>query len=276
MTKLERIHYLNQILLEEMPHYKEEADTFPKTLKSQRQLLRSLMNVRIPTKLKAEFLKEQDILLKEELQDKEIVNLIDIPTIAEISKKFLTPQGASAEKIIIWQGDITRLATDAIVNAANSALLGCFIPCHGCIDNAIHSAAGLQLRDACANIMRQQGHDEPIGQAKITPAFNLPSRYVIHTVGPIINSGSEPTKNQCALLESCYKSCLKLAAQKNLESIAFCCISTGEFHFPNYKAAEIAIKTVSDWLKEKNSITVVFNVFKDEDAEIYKKILGVD
>ncbi|MBQ7629791.1 MAG: protein-ADP-ribose hydrolase [Selenomonadaceae bacterium] len=260
VTKLERIQYLNKILLEEMPHYKEDAKTFPQNLKSQRQLLRSLMNVRPPAPINENFLREQDILLQDEKFENGIVTLEKI---------------SNGDKIIIWQGDITRLATDAIVNAANSALLGCFIPCHGCIDNAIHSAAGLQLRNSCANIIRQQGHEESVGQAKITPAFNLPCRYVIHTVGPFIDAGSEPTENQCELLKSCYKSCLKLAAKKNLESIAFCCISTGEFHFPNYKAAEIAIKTVSDWLNNGNSMTVVFNVFKDKDVEIYKKILGV-
>ena len=273
MTRLERIQFLNGILLEEMPTYKEDAATFPQTEKSQRRLLRSLMNVRPPAQINEDFLREQDILLQEEMREKGIVTLRDMPTVAEISKKKLTPQGAPADKIIIWQGDITRLATDAIVNAANSALLGCFIPCHGCIDNAIHSAAGLQLRNACAYIMIQQGHEEPTGQAKITPAFNLPCRYVIHTVGPIIDAGHEPTKNQCALLESCYKSCLNLAAENHLASIAFCCISTGEFHFPNYKAAEIAVRTVSDWLNAGNNVTVVFNVFKDADAEIYRDIL---
>ena len=260
MTKLERIKFLNKILLEEMPRYKDEAQTFPQTMKSQRRLLRSLMNVRPPAPINEDFLREQDILLKEENFEKGIV------TLDEISK---------GNKIILWQGDITRLATDAIVNAANSALLGCFIPCHGCIDNAIHSAAGLQLRNACDSIMRQQGHEESVGQAKITPAFNLPCRYVIHTVGPIIDAGREPTEKQCALLESCYRSCLKLASKKNLESIAFCCISTGEFHFPNYKAAEISIKTVDDWLNDGNSMTVVFNVFKDEDAACYRKILSI-
>lgn len=275
MTRLERIKYLNAILLEEMPSYKEDAATFPQTEKSQRRLLRSLMNVRPPAPLNADFVREQDILLQEETLEKGIVTLRDMPTLADISKKVLTPQGAPADKIIIWQGDITRLATDAIVNAANSALLGCFIPCHGCIDNAIHSAAGLQLRIACNNIMTQQGYEEPTGQAKITPAFNLPCKYVIHTVGPIIGAGFEPTKNQCNLLESCYKSCLKLAAENNLNSIAFCCISTGEFHFPNKKAAEIAVKTVSDWLKAGNNATVVFNVFKDADAAIYRDILGI-
>lgn len=259
MTKLERIKYLNKILLEEMPHYKSDAETFPQTLKAQRRLLRSLMNVRPPAPLNADFLREQNILLKDESVEKGIVTLDEI---------------SDGRQIILWQGDITRLATDAIVNAANSALLGCFVPCHGCIDNAIHSAAGLQLRNACSNIMKIKGHDEPTGQAEITPAFNLPCRYVIHTVGPIIG-GDEPDEEQCALLESCYRSCLNLAGKKKIESIAFCCISTGEFHFPNRKAAEIAVSVVSDWLNSGNSMTVVFNVFKDEDLFIYREILGV-
>ena len=262
MNRLERIKFLIKILLEEMPEYREYEKNFPNTVKSQRYFLRSLMNLRNYAPLSEDFLREQDILLQEETREKGIVNLENLPTVAEISKN----------RIIIWQGDITRIATDAIVNAANSSLLGCFVPCHGCIDNAIHSAAGLQLRIACANIRLEQGHEEYTGQAKITPAFNLPSKFVIHTVGPIIDAGREPTKNQCDLLKNCYQSCLNLAAKKNLKSIAFCCISTGEFHFPNKKAAEIAVKTVSDWLNAGNSMTVVFNVFKDEDAEIYKNI----
>ena len=150
MTKTERIKYLNEILLDEMPYHKSDAETFPQTLKSQRRLLRSLMNMRPPAPINADFLREQDILLQEELIEKGIVTLDEI---------------SDGKQIILWQGDITRLATDAIVNAANSALLGCFIPCHGCIDNAIHSAAGLQLRNACFNIMQIKGHDEPTGQA---------------------------------------------------------------------------------------------------------------
>lgn len=172
----------------------------------------------------------------------------------------------------MWRGDITTLKIDAIVNAANSALRGCFVPCHSCIDNIIHTYAGVQLRLDCDTIMNEQGYEEPTGQAKITPAYNLPSRYVIHTVGPIVSG--KLTKKHCRQLADCYCSCLGLAAENGLKSIAFCCISTGEFHFPQQKAAEIAVKTVREYLKQDTSIErVVFNVFKPEDQEIYREIL---
>ena len=176
-------------------------------------------------------------------------------------------------RIILWQGDITRLNADAIVNAANSALLGCFIPCHRCIDNAIHSAAGLQLRAECAALMERQGHSEKTGTAKITRGYNLPARHVIHTVGPIVSSAL--TDEHRELLASCYRSCLHLAAEHGLRSIAFCCISTGEFHFPNKEAAEIAVREVRAFLGRSTSIErVVFNVFKDEDRMIYERLLS--
>ena len=164
---------------------------------------------------------------------------------------------------------------DAIVNAANSQMLGCFYPCHGCIDNAIHTFAGVQLRLACAELMRRQGHEEQTGQAKITSAYNLPSRYVIHTVSPIVRGNlTEKDKN---LLASCYRSCLETAEENHLKSIAFCCISTGEFHFPNDKAAEIAINTVKTYLQETHSnMEVIFNVFKDKDYQIYRDLLRTD
>jgi len=161
---------------------------------------------------------------------------------------------------------------DAIVDADNSALLGCFCPCHGCIDNAIHSAAGLQLRDECSQIMQAQGHPEPNGRAKLTKGYNLPARYVLHTVGPIVQG--RVTARDREELASCYRSCLELAAEHGLESIAFCCISTGEFHFPNDRAAEIAVRTVREYRIENNSvIKVIFNVFKDVDYEIYRNLL---
>ena len=272
MNTLERLFYLNEILLQEMPGYQEEALDFPKTEQGQRRLLRSLMNVRPPRPLAKDFLMEQDKLLQEENKAKGIVRMEQLRKEATVSQ----PQ------LIVWQGDITRLAVDAIVNAANSALLGCFVPCHGCIDNAIHSAAGLQLREACAKIMQEQGHEEPTGQAKITPAYNLPSQYVLHTVGPIIHNRNiqgaySPTSEDARLLASCYHSCLELAEEHNLQSIAFCCISTGEFHYPNQAAAEIALQTVREWLAENiSSMTVVFNVFKDIDYAIYRQLLGKD
>ena len=197
-----------------------------------------------------------------------------LPTIAKETSKDITPQGAPARNLILWQGDITRLAADGIVNAANSAMLGCFAPCHSCIDNAIHSAAGLQLREACAQLMQQQGHPESTGQAKITPAYNLPSKFVIHTVGPIILADRQPNEAEANLLASCYRSCLELAAQHQLNSIAFCCISTGEFHYPRKEAAQVALNTVSKWLASSGSdMKVIFNVFKDEDLEVYKSLL---
>ena len=275
MNTLERIHYLNKILLEEMPQYKADAATFPDEIHAQRRLLRSLMNLRQPGPISADFMREQDILLQEEAANKSVVTPDELPTIADETSTDITPQGAPARNLILWQGDITRLAADAIVNAANSAMLGCFAPCHGCIDNAIHSAAGLQLREACAQLMEQQGHPEPTGQAKITHAYNLPSKFVLHTVGPIIPAGRQPNEAEAALLASCYRSCLELASQHQLKSIAFCCISTGEFHYPREEAAQIALNTVSRWLASSSSdMKVIFNVFKDEDLEVYKRILN--
>ena len=200
----------------------------------------------------------QDEYLKEEINKKGIV---DINNLNPIQKG-----------IYLWQGDITTLRCDAIVNAANSAMTGCYVPNHRCIDNAIHSFAGVELRLECDEIMNRQGHGEPTGQAKITNAYNLPCKYIIHTVGPIISY--KLTSEDCELLANCYRSCLNLAAKNNLESIAFCCISTGEFHFPNDKAAQIAIKTVEEFMKKDTSIKkVIFNVFKDMDKEIYRELL---
>lgn len=215
------------------------------------------MNVRPPAPVSEDFLKVQDEYLQGVLAEKEVTHIQD-----------LTPVQPG---LYLWQGDITTLAADAIVNAANSAMLGCFVPCHGCIDNAIHSAAGVQLRLECARIMAQQA-EESTGRAKITRAYNLPCRYVLHTVGPIIDG--RVTRQDRELLASCYRSCLELAATYGLKSIAFCCISTGEFHFPNELAAEIAIRTVKDYQQQNpNRMEVIFNVFKDCDYEIYKRLL---
>lgn len=217
------------------------------------------MNLRPPREAGPEFLKIQDEYLKAEITAKGITD------ISELSQ--------TANGIYLWQGDITTLSCDAIVNAANAQMLGCFCPCHGCIDNAIHTYAGIELRLECAGIMEQQGYAEPVGKAKITKAYNLPCRYVIHTVGPMIDD--HVTKRDEELLASCYRSCLALAEQNDIRSIAFCCISTGEFHFPNRRAAEIAIRTVSDYKERTNSkIEVIFNVFKDMDYEIYRELLG--
>ena len=259
MDKLSKIKILNRHLISEMPNLKigkfRDDD-----LKAQRSLLRALMNVRSPIPLDEKFLKRQDEILSAEVQERGIIKLDDIANIKP--------------NIKLWQGDITRLEVDAIVNAANSALLGCFVPLHGCIDNAIHSAAGLQLRDACNKLMNVQGYEEPTGRAKITPAFNLPSKFVIHTVGPIISPDRAPNAEEEALLASCYNSCLKCAVDNDLKSIAFCCISTGEFHFPNQRAAEIAIGSVTKFLNDNIcDITVIFNTFKDFDTNIYKSLL---
>lgn len=261
MNDLSKIRYLIDILLQEMPEYQTQAQAFAQDKVSQRRLLRSLMNLRPPMPLKREFLQVQDEVLSEEREARGVVDVDTLPPVA------INP------KIAIWQGDITRLAADAIVDADNSALLGCFCPCHGCIDNAIHSAAGLQLRDECNRLMTAQGHPEPNGRAKLTGSYNLPARYVLHTVGPIVQGGV--TRQDRQELAACYRSCLELAAEKGLETVAFCCISTGEFHFPNQEAAEIAVKTVTDFLRHDTSIRkVIFNVFKDLDAEIYRDLLG--
>ena len=264
MTRKERLgqlRSLNRMLLDELPEYRAQAADFPMEERAQRRLLRSLMNVRPAMPLDGAFLAAQDELLAAEREEKGVVD------VSALSGTAAHPQ------IAVWQGDITRLAADAIVNAANSALLGCFLPCHGCIDNAIHSAAGLQLRDECGALMRRQGHPEPTGCAKLTRGYSLPARYVLHPVGPIVQG--DLTARDRADLASCYRACLELAAEHGLESVAFCCISTGEFHFPNQEAAEIAVRTVTEFLQRSTSIKkVIFNVFKDIDAQIYRGLLG--
>ncbi len=257
MNQSERRLFLIQSLLRERPSCQKQI--IPTDAERQRILLRGLMNVRNPHPVSPEFLEIQDTYLWEETAQKGITDIRDLPP--------LQPG------LYLWQGDITTLKCDAIVNAANSGLTGCYIPNHRCIDNAIHTYAGVELRLACEAIIRAQGHPEPTGRAKITPAFNLPCKYVLHTVGPII--GSQVTDRDKALLASCYRSCLELAAMYDLESVAFCCISTGEFHFPNDLAAEIAVGTVKEFLKQQTSVKkVIFNVFKDLDKQIYRRLLG--
>lgn len=267
MDRLQLVERLVELLLQDMPAYREQAEMFPHDAVSQRRLLRSLMNVRIPGRsLPDEYWRLQDVLLSAERDEKGVVDAAALPATA------------ADPRIAIWQGDITRLASDAIVNAANSQMLGCFVPCHDCIDNAIHSAAGLQLRDECFKLMNAQGHEESIGHAKITHGYNLPARYVIHTVGPIV-AGSEPTARNREDLASCYRSCLALAAERGLHSVAFCCISTGEFRFPQREAAQIAVRTVREALDAGAASTVmrvIFNVFKDDDLAIYRELLGVE
>ena len=259
MNQSERRQVLIRVLLKEKPEYRDMS--IPADANSQRQLLRGLLNIREPRRIGADFLQIQDAYLQEETAAKGITDAAD-----------LVPMQPG---LYLWQGDITTLKCDAIVNAANSGMTGCYCPNHGCIDNAIHTYAGVQLRLACAEIMDRQGHPEPTGQAKITPAFDLPCRSVLHTVGPIINR--RVIQRDRALLASCYRSCLELAAEKNLESVAFCCISTGEFHFPNQLAAEIAVQTVKEFLQRQTSVKkVIFNVFKDMDKKIYERLLRTD
>ena len=256
MTQNEKLLFLIRYLINENSQYGnigipgDEAEQF--------NLYRSLVNVRMPATVSKEYLKIEDEFLRE-----------------ETAKKGITPVSSLAfgNDIAVWQGDITTLECDAIVNAANSQMLGCFVPCHRCIDNCIHTFAGIRLRAECEKIMREQNSPEPTGRAKITPAFNLPCRYVIHTVGPIV-MGSVTDEHK-SLLASCYEECLKLADEKELDSIAFCCISTGEFHFPNELAAEIAVNTVENYKKKTGSeIKVIFNVFKDRDRDIYERLLS--
>ena len=259
MTQIERRLFLIQELLKEQPKYSKIE--IPPSEQEQKVLLRALFNIRMPLPVNDAFLDVQNAYLQEEIHRKRVTRLTDLQAIQ---------QG-----LYLWQGDITTLACGAIVNAANSQMLGCFYPNHGCIDNAIHTFAGVQLRLACAELMRKQGHEEETGKAKITPAFNLPCRYVIHTVGPIIRG--QVTKSDKNALASCYRSCLELAEQNGVKSIAFCCISTGEFHFPNDKAAEIAVQTVKDFKSQTHSeIEVIFNVFKDIDYKIYRELLGAN
>ena len=256
MNQSEKRLFLIQSLLKENPAYRDLG--IPADTNSQRQLLRGLMNLRAPQRADADFLQTQDAYLQGETAAKGITDAAD-----------LAPMQPG---LYLWQGDITTLQCDAIVNAANSGMTGCYIPNHRCIDNAIHTFAGVELRLACAELMEQQGYPEPTGRAKITPAFNLPCRYVLHTVGPIIDG--RVTKADKELLASCYRSCLALAAENNLESVAFCCISTGEFHFPNELAAQIAVETVKQFMNRKTSVKkVIFNVFKDLDKAIYEKLL---
>ncbi len=254
MKQTERRVYLIEYLLAE----RGERIEIPNDAYNQKRLLRSLFNIRMPKETSEDFLQIQDGYLQEENRRKGITDIADLQPVQD--------------DIYLWQGDITTLRCDAIVNAANSQMLGCFRPCHGCIDNAIHTFAGVQLRRNCNEIMQKQGHNEPTGQAKITPAYNLPCKYVLHTVGPIVSG--RLTEEHCELLKSCYLSCLKLAEKNSCKSIAFCCISTGVFGFPQREAAQIAVDSVKRYKEENHSdIKVIFNVFKDSDLAIYREVL---
>ena len=253
MTQSERLEFLINYLISEHDEY--HRITIPKSESERFKLFRSLVNVRPAQAIGDDFLAVQDDYLQALTAAKGITDIDGLSPVAE--------------GIYLWQGDITTLKCGAIVNAANSGMTGCYAPCHGCIDNAIHTFAGVQLRQKCAEIMALQGHGEPTGHAKITPAYNLPCDYVLHTVGPIIYG--HVTQKDRELLASCYRSCLELAQRNKIKSVAFCCISTGEFHFPNEEAAKIAVDAVR---KHKGNTEVVFNVFKDVDYKIYRKLLG--
>lgn len=255
MTNSEKLIYLIKYLLSERPDL--GATDIPCGKEERFRLFRGLVNIRPPKPVSPEFLRVQDEFLQEELLSRGITDVRDM---------------TRAERgIYLWKGDITTLRCGAIVNAANSAMLGCFQPCHGCIDNAIHTFAGVQLRLECAEIMRRQGHEEPTGSAKITSAYNLPCGNIIHTVGPIVNGGlSEAHRIQ---LESCYSACLETAWENGIRSAAFCCISTGVFGFPQKAAAETAVSAVRNFIKA-HDIEVIFNVFKQDDFDIYKRLLG--
>ena len=263
ITQEERLDYLVEEFKNDSGEYKN-IET-PKDTEGKRRILRSLMNIRMPQNMSLDVLRVQDEYLKGRSKEKGIVTLSDIPKIRD---------GLS-----IWQGDITRLSVDAIVNAANSQMLGCFVPMHTCIDNCIHTFAGVQLRAECSRQMNQlrirygKDYEQPTAVPMLTDGYNLPAKKVIHIVGPIVQYRLTPELEKD--LENCYRNTLDMCAENSLKSVAFCCISTGVFHFPNKKAAEIAVETVSEWLSDNPGKVerVIFNVFKDEDKAIYEKLI---
>lgn len=257
MNQSERRRFLIDRLLSEQPQYRQMQ--IPANAPEQRALLRALMNVRMPIAIGEDFLAVQNAYLQTVAAEKGIVSLDELTEIQS--------------DMYLWRGDITRVKVGAIVNAANSGMTGCYQPNHNCIDNCIHTYAGIQLRLACAKLIAMQGHEEPTGQAKITPAYNLPCGFVLHTVGPIVEG--KLTRNHEELLSSCYRSCLALALEKGIESVAFCCISTGVFMFPGKRAAEIAVQTVEDFKQNTSSrMKILFTVFKESDEQVYKGLLG--
>lgn len=259
----ERLNYLVEAFKADSGQYKNLQ--VPADTRGKRQILRSLMNIRMPSEMEADVLRVQDEYLTARAAEKGIVGLDEIPVIRD---------GMS-----IWQGDITRLAVDAIVNAANSQMLGCFIPMHTCIDNCIHTYAGVQLRRECSRqmtLLRQRfgdDYEQPTAVPMLTDAYNLPAKKVIHIVGPIVD-GTLTDKHE-EELGDCYRNTLDMCRENGLQSVAFCCISTGVFHFPNERAAQIAVQTVQAWLAQNPGAVerVIFNVFKDEDKRYYEKLL---
>lgn len=262
-TQEQRLDYLVEEFKADSGEYRDLQT--PTDTEGKRRILRSLMNVRMPRKLPDAVLAVQDEYLTERNAEKGIVQISDIPVIRD--------------SLSIWQGDITRLAVDAIVNAANSQMLGCFVPMHTCIDNCIHTFAGVQLRAECNRQMNQlrvrygRDYEQPTAVPMLTDAYNLPAKNVVHIVGPIVAGRLTPALEQ--ELADCYINTLNICADNGLRSVAFCCISTGVFHFPADRAAEIAVRTVTAWLKEhgEHMDRVIFNVFTDKDREIYEKLL---
>ena len=264
LTQEQRLDFLVEEFKADSDEYKD-IET-PKDAEGKRRILRSLMNIRMPKRMADNVLAVQDEYLKERAADKGVVVLSDIPVIRD--------------RLSIWQGDITRLAVDAIVNVANSQMLGCFVPMHTCIDNCIHTFAGIQLREECNRQMNElrikygRDYEQPTAVPMLTDAYNLPAKKVIHIVGPIVQYKLTPALEKD--LADCYRNTLDMCRENGLKSVAFCCISTGVFHFPNKRAAEIAVNTVSDWMDEHpgQMERVLFNVFKDEDKDIYERILS--
>ena len=250
-----KLDYLINYLLSERQDIKNIK--IPENEQDKFNLYRSLVNIRPAAIADSSFLKAEDDFLTELTAEKGITDIKDLTPIEK--------------NIYLWQGDITTLKCGAIVNAANSGMTGCYQPCHNCIDNCIHTFAGIRLRYRCSQIMAEQGYDEPTGLAKLTPSYNLPCDYILHTVGTIVSGKLTETNKE--ELKSCYRSCLELAVQNDIKSVAFCCISTGVFGFPQKEAAEIAIATVREFLKT-HKIEVIFNVFKDDDLKIYRDLLG--
>ena len=269
MTQNERLNLLVEEFKEDSVQYRN-LET-PGDTEGKKRILRSLMNIRMPKMMSASVLRVQDEYLQGRIRENGIVSLNEIPTIAENGSRH-----ALADKLSIWQGDITRLAVDAIVNAANSQMLGCFVPMHTCIDNCIHTFAGIQLRAECDRQMKKlraeygPDYEQPTAIPMLTDGYNLPAKKVVHIVGPIVRG--RLTKDLEQDLADCYKNTLDLCLENGLKSVAFCCISTGVFHFPNKRAAEIAVKTVTDWMRERPAALerVIFNVFKDEDKAYYE------
>ena len=269
MNQIERLDYLVEQFKEDSVQYKD-LETPPDTA-GKKRILRSLMNIRMPKALPPAVLKVQDEYLLERNRENGIVRISDIPTIASLGSRH-----AFGDRISIWQGDITKLSADAIVNAANSQMLGCFIPMHTCIDNCIHTYAGIQLRAECCarmDALREKygpEYEQPTAVPMLTDGYNLPAEKVIHIVGPIVQG--RLTKELEKNLADCYRNTLDLCKENGLRTVAFCCISTGVFHFPNKRAAEIAVRTVTDWLTDHPDAIerIIFNVFKEEDKAHYE------